>query len=336
MGHRVALSGLCVCMALGCGGAPPPPKQRAPRERFVFAVIPKRMDNPEFRLARAGAEDKARRLGNVTVVWRGPKEDDVAEQVKVVQSMIKLDVAGIAISVAADTKAMRDELNRAVALDMAVVCFGSDCPDSLRHAYYGTNDLEGGRLCAEQLIKVMGKEGTVAILNGLRDVPDTKHREDGAREVLKKHPKIKVLPTYYCDGDVAKAVRIIRDTTQTMGDEITGWIFVGGWPLFSPNGLDCLKGRKTKVVSFDTLPEQWAFLENGQVDVLVGQQYYGWGAESVVLLKKIAEDIAQGHKVGKMVKYAGLDIVTKENLAKYKEQYFKWLPAASAKYGKKR
>lgn len=339
MGRRIVVSGLCLAIVAGCG-KPAGPKRRRPetkKDRFVFAVIPKLLDNPVFRLAHAGAKDKAKQIGgNVTVLWRGPKEGDVAkQQVEIVQTMIQLGVDGIAISVAADTpsmkQAMKEALNRAVALDMAVVCFDSDCPSSLRHAYYGTNDLEGGRTCARELVKVMGDKGTVAILNGLPDAPNTKRREDGAREVLKQHPDIEVLETYYCDDDVAKAVKKIQEVTQAEGHRITGWIFVGGWPLFSSTALDCLKGRGTKVVSFDTLPEQWPFLEKGLVQVLIGQKYYGWGAESVTLLKSISERLAAGHRVKPTIHYAGLDIVTKANLPEYKEQYYTWFPEARPK-----
>jgi ribose transport system substrate-binding protein len=58
---------------------------------------------------------------------------------------------------------------------------------------------------------------------------------------------------------------------------------VGGWPLFTENALDGIYD-KAKVVSVDTLPQQLEYVRKDQVQVLVGQDCYGWGFESVRLI----------------------------------------------------
>jgi ribose transport system substrate-binding protein len=73
------------------------------------------------------------------------------------------------------------------------------------------------------------------------------------------------------------------------------------------------------VISFDTNPPAPDVLKEGKVQVLLGQKYFGWGSETVKLLANI--------KAGKMppatVINSGIDIVTKENVDAYIEQWKK-------------
>jgi ribose transport system substrate-binding protein len=93
---------------------------------------------------------------------------------------------------------------------------------------------------------------------------------------------------------VPEAAKTVQQV-QNANPEITGWAMVGGWPLFTENALDGVYD-KAKVVSVDTLPQQLDYVRKGQVQVLVGQDRYGWGYQSVkFLVDKIArEQDAQG------------------------------------------
>lgn len=71
---------------------------------------------------------------------------------------------------------------------------------------------------------------------------------------------------------------------QTANPDITGWALVGGWPLYTDNALDRDLPERPKVCSMDPLPLPLQYVKAGQVQVLVGQPYYGWGYESVKLI----------------------------------------------------
>jgi ribose transport system substrate-binding protein len=51
--------------------------------------------------------------------------------------------------------------------------------------------------------------------------------------------------------------------------------------------------------------------------VLLGQKYFGWGSESVRLL----HDIINGRPPAEPVIDSGVDIVTRENVEQYAEQW---------------
>jgi ABC-type sugar transport system substrate-binding protein len=60
--------------------------------------------------------------------------------------------------------------------------------------------------------------------------------------------------------------------------------------------------------------------------VLIGQKYFGWGSEPV----KILHGIKQGKMPEQKVIDSGVDIVTRENVDAYQEQWRKWESGESA------
>ena len=101
---------------------------------------------------------------------------------------------------------------------------------------------------------------------------------------------------------------------------ITGWAFVGGWPLFTKTLLTDLDPSKVKIVSVDALPAELAYVEKGIAPVLLAQPTYLWGYVSVqkivakVLLK---EDVPVINKME-------LVPVMKETLGGWARQLAEW------------
>src|SRR4029453_1758367 len=89
------------------------------------------------------------------------------------------------------------------------------------------------------------------------------------------------------------------------------------WPAVTGNPLDAVDPDKTKVISFDTIDPALDLLREGKVQVLLGQKYFGWGSESVKLLR----DIKNGKQPAAAVIDSGVDVVTKENVEQYAEQW---------------
>ena len=90
--------------------------------------------------------------------------------------------------------------------------------------------------------------------------------------------------------------------------------------MFVRNALDPVDPARTKVVAFDTIPPAPDLLRAGKVQLLVGQKYFGWGEESVRLLKAIVD----GHPPPQVLNYSGIDVVTRDNLDAYLEKWKRW------------
>ncbi len=305
---HILISLVCLIVALsGCA-------KKAEEKKLVFAFVPKLLDNPVFQLAWQGAQGAAKDLGGgkIEVQRYAPVKSDAVEQAQIIESLIEKKVDGIAISVN-DADALRESIDKAVDAGIPVVTFDSDAPRSKRFAYYGTANKPSGRMMGEYLVKQMGTKGNIGILMGTPGAPNLEERKEGIVEYLKDYPDIKVVATVYCDDDVNKGVSLMEAAMQAHPD-LKGWVLPGAWALFTPppGPFASKKPGDLTVISIDALPEELDYVRQGYVQVLMGQKLWGWGYESVRMLK----DIKEGKKIEGVID-SGVDIVTKANVEEY-------------------
>lgn len=295
------------------------------KKSYTFGLVAKSQSNPVFQAARVGAEDAAKELGqkygvSIKIDWRTPNDEDAQKQADAVEQLVLNGVDGIAVS-STDANKTTDAINHAVDNGVPVATFDSDAPKSKRFVMYGVDDVQCGQQVMEELAKELGGKGTIAILAGNQNAPNLQARVKGVKQVLEKYPGIKLVDVFYHKETPQDSAAKVEQVQQAH-PEITGWAFVGGWPLFTDNALKWAPGA-VKCVSVDALPAELAYLRSGHVQVLLGQQCYMWGYVSVenlfnkVYLKKDPETVKQ---------ISPLDRVTRENLDAYAKNWDKWLP----------
>jgi len=295
------------------------------KKSYTFGLVAKSQSNPVFQAARVGAEDAAKELGakygvTIKIDWRTPNDEDAQKQADAIEQLVLNGADGIAVS-STDANKTTDAINHAVDSGVPVAAFDSDAPKSKRFVMYGVDDAKCGAQVMEELAKELGGKGTIAILAGNQNAPNLQARVNGVKEVLAKYPDIKLVDVFYHKETPQDSAAKVEQVQQAH-PEITGWAFVGGWPLFTDNALKWPAGT-VKCVSVDALPAELAYLRSGHVQVLLGQQCYMWGHVSVenlfnkVYLKKDPESVKQ---------ISPLDRVTKENLDAYAKNWDKWLP----------
>jgi len=316
--RRVAAVVLVVLFGIsGCGGRNEPAAGNGSggaAKRLRFAVMPKTLDLPVFNYAKIGAERKAKELGNVDILWNAPTSADQLKQKEILESYITQRVDGIAIS-ALNGDFLTETINRAVDAGIPVVTWDSDAPKSKRVAFYGVDDFKSGQIMGEQAIKLLDGKGKVAIITSV-GATNLQRRLDGVRDALAKAPGIEIVEIYDIKEDVVRCAEIIATGTRRYPD-LSAWIAVGGWPVFTRNALAAVDPAKTKVISFDTVESGLALLREGKVQVLLGQKYFGWGSESVKLL----HGIKNGRMPPSPIINSGVDIVTRDNVEQYAEQW---------------
>jgi ribose transport system substrate-binding protein len=286
------------------------------KPRLRFAVIPKALDIPVFNYARTGAERAAAELGNVEVLWNAPETGDQLKQKEILESFITQRVDGIAIS-SLNGDFLTDTINRAIDAGIPVITWDSDAPKSKRIAFYGVDDYASGKIMGEQAIKMLDGKGKVALITSL-GAANLQARLQGVRDALAKAPGIEIVEVYDIKEDTVRCAEILSTGSRRYPD-LAAWISVGGWPVFTRNALDAVDPSKTKVISFDTIPPAPELLKAGKVQVLLGQKYFGWGSESVKLLA----DIKAGKMPPSPIIDSGVDVVTRENVDQYLEQWKK-------------
>ena len=311
----IAVAAIVFGVSAACGGGGEAPAGGTAAKKYRFAVIPKALDLPVFDYARKGAERAARELGNVEVIWRGPETGDQLKQKEILETFITQRVDGIAIS-CLNGDFLTEAINRAVDSGIPVVTWDADAPNSKRLAFYGVDDKAGGRIMAEEAVKLLGGKGTVALMTSIGATNLTR-RMDGVLEVLAKHPDIKVVETFDVKEDTVKAAELIATGTNRYPN-LGAWISVGGWPVFTRNALVPVP-KTTHVVSFDTIPPAPQLLKEGKVAILIGQKYFGWGIEPV----KMLADIKAGKMPAQKVIDSGVDVVRQDNVDAYIEAFKK-------------
>ena len=206
-----------------------------------------------------------------------------------------------------------------------VMCFDADAPRSKRQYSYGADDRSLGQQLLKELAGVMGESGgTVAMIGGNQSAPNLQNRIAGVKEDLANYPNLKLLSAgggvFYHEETPEKAAEAVAVATNSNPD-INGWVFVGGWPLFTTNALRWEPGS-IKVVSCDALPAQLDYIRSGHVQVLLAQDCYGWGYKSVdVVLNKLVND--KEPESARMVD--PLTRVTKDNVEAFAKEWDKWL-----------
>lgn len=293
-------------------------------ELYVIGVIAKSQSNPVFQAARTGAEDAARDLSeemgvSIQIDWRTPINEDAQQQAQYLEQLVGQGVDGIAVS-ASDANLLRTAIDDAVDRGVEVVCFDSDVPDSKRFAYYGIDDVQAGKKVMELLAAEMGGTGTVAILAGNQNAPNLQARVRGVIEVIDAEPGLTLKDVYYHPETAPDAAAKVQQV-QAANPDITGWAMVGGWPLFTNDALDGVY-QSAKVVSVDHLPQELEYVRNGQVQALVGQDCYGWGYQSVVMLMNKIRD---GESPEQVINTFELQIVTADNVEEWEGTWEKWL-----------
>lgn len=306
-----------VVMGFGSGEAPH-------KKSLVIGVVAKSQSNPVFQAARTGAEDAAKELSakygvEVKINWRTPNNEDAQQQAQYVEQLASQNVDGISVS-CTDGKVLKGAIDSAVSKGVEVVTFDSDSPDSKRFAYYGIDDVEAGRAVMRELAKAMGDKGVVAILGGNPNATNLQARIRGVEDELKNHPNIKLKDKFYHEETAAQAAQKVQ-SVQSANPEITGWAMVGGWPLFTKNALDGVH-EHAKVVSVDHLPEQLTYVRSGQVQALIGQDCYGWGHETVMML---FDKVHAAKNPAKVINTFELKVVTKDNVEEFAGLWDKWL-----------
>ena len=285
--------------------------------KYRFAVVPKAMNNPFFDVARDGCLKRAKELGNVECIYKGPIEHEPATEAQIIQDFITQKVDGLAISVA-DVAAMTKSIEAASAAGIPVVTFDADAPGSKRIAYIGTNNKDFGLALGKQLLQLRPEGGKYAMISGGPGAKNLAERVDGVRDALKgsKWVEVSGSPTF-CNDDSALAVQQMSDL-RTATPDLAAIVPVGGWPMFAPEGYkafvnknkkDIDAGKFTLVVA-DTLKMQLELLRDGYSNALTGQRPFEMGEKAMDVLLAIKK----GEKVPEII-YTGLDLVTKANVA---------------------
>jgi len=171
-----------------------------------IALVVKSLGNGFFDAANKGAEEAAKELGDVQIIYTGPTKATAEAQIEVINSLIAQKVDAIAIS-ANDPDALVPALKKAMERGITVVSFDSGVAKEGRQLHLNPSGID---LIGDTIIKLAADHlpdgGDVAILSAASTATNQNAWIEAAKKVLPtKYPKIKLVSVVYGDDDSAKS-----------------------------------------------------------------------------------------------------------------------------------
>ena len=298
-------------LAADAPAAPAPGKENKP---LSIAVIPKGTTHSFWKSVEAGARAAGKEL-NVEILWKGPlKEDDRADQIKVVEQFTGQGVSGIVLAPLDDT-ALRRPVRAAVTAGVPVVIFDSAIKATAGKdfvSFVATDNKLGGSIAGEHLAKLLGGKGKVVLLRYQEGSASTMEREAGFLEAIEKNPGIAItVKNRYAGATTGEA----KTAALQLADQLKE---ADG--VFCPNEsstfgmLLALKqlglAGKIKFVGFDASADLLKGLQADEIQGLVAQNPTKMGYEAV---KAIVAHL-RGQKVEQRID-SGCRLVTKAGLS---------------------
>jgi ribose transport system substrate-binding protein len=257
-------------------------------KKLKFVWSPKATDNPVFAVAEQGGKIRADELGDVEFVWIGPPNTDAKLQADLLDAAITSGCDGMGIS-CNDATVLLPIIDRATAAGIPVITWDSDSPDSTRLSFYSIDGDAAATAGANVFVEAMANNPTktYVLLSGNAGAPNLEGRITAVRAVLDT-TDLEYVTTLFCNDDPILGATLIEDQLTAMPD-LGGIFFIGGWPLFGdvnamPQFLAATAAGTLKAVTWDTLPMELPLLENGTVQGLIGQKYFGWGYDGIGIM----------------------------------------------------
>jgi len=271
-----------LALAIASGGAEAAGKIKI---GFLPGVV-----DPFYQVMQLGVEAAAKDLG-VDVVTQIPATWGVQVQTPILDSMVARGDLNYIITAPTDKDQMVGPLKAAVDHGIKVITVDTflgdgdyvNGPVKFPISYIGSDNTQGGRICALALAKAIGGEGAVYINSTNPNVSSVEGREKGFKEVMEKQfPKIKVSGPDYNLDDPNKAT---QQTAAVLEREPKlGGVF--GTNVFSAQGagaavVNAGLGGHVQVVAYDATKLAIELMNKGVVTMVLAQKPFDMGYMAV-------------------------------------------------------
>ncbi|MBD2700243.1 sugar ABC transporter substrate-binding protein [Spirosoma sp. BT702] len=242
-------------------------------------------------------------------------ERSALKQVEQVESFIAQHVDAIIMN-PCEVEASSPAVTKALAAKIPIINVNSET-STKPSAFVGSDDVESARIAMKFIAEKLNGKGNILMMHGYMGQAAQIKREQGAQEILKQYPNLKLLAHQTAEWDRAKGMSLMENWIQSFGSQINA--------VFAQNdemGLGAVKaltdaGLKDKVlvVSIDAIPDALQAVKKGSLDATVFQNAEQQGAKAI----EAAVKLAKGQPVEKET-LIPFQLVTKQNLGEFLKQ----------------
>lgn len=151
-------------------------------------------------------EKKAKELGVELITVDA--ERSALKQIEQVESFIAQKVDVIVMN-PCEVEASSPAVTKALAAKIPIINVNSETT-ATPSAFVGSDDVESGRIAMKYIAEKLGGKGNVLMMHGYMGQAAQIKREQGAREILKQYPNLKLLAHQTAEWDRAKSMALME------------------------------------------------------------------------------------------------------------------------------
>ena len=264
-----------------------------------IALVAKSLGNGFFEAANVGAQEAAKELGDVKVIYTGPTTTTAEAQIEVLHGLIAQGVDAIAIS-ANDPDAVVPVLKKAQDAGIHIVNIDNRLsPEAMAGIamqpvpFISVNNEAGAYQSAQFVARQVQQPTQVAIIEGIRSANNAQQRKQGAERAFKENPFLTLVATETANWKIDEAYGVAQQIFKSHPD--IGVVFCAN-DMMAIGVIKYLQeAGKTKVLvaSFDALEEAKTAIRAGHLSSTVDQQAAEQGYLGVTTALKLIKGEAQ-------------------------------------------
>ncbi len=188
-------------------------------DNVKIALVVKALGIGFFEAANKGAQEAAKELGDVEVIYTGPTDTTAEGQIEVINSLIAQNVNAIAVS-ANDKDALVPALKKAMERGITVISWDSGVAPEGRqmHLNPSSNALIGNMCVKMAADNLPDGKGDVAILSASATATNQNTWIEEMKKVLPNYPGVNIVTTVYGDDLADKSYRETQGLLQSHPD----------------------------------------------------------------------------------------------------------------------
>lgn len=307
--RRIMAASLAAAMAIsmlaGCGGDSNSTKEEKKEEKtetneggssessdkLKIAFVPQLIGIPYFTAMEEGGKKAAEDLG-VEFLYTGATQANAAEQVKIMDSLIKQGVDAISLSVL-DSSSTNPYIEKAQEAGIPVYTSDSDAPDSTREFYVAQAlDEDLGRTLMDRLAAQIDEKGQIGIVSGESTATNLNTWISFMEEQQKeKYPDIEIVDIRYTQGGSSEQALKQAQELMTRYPDLKGLVAVASSTI--PGVAQAVqqegKAGQVKVIGYGSPATVKPFMDEGVMEESILWDAYELGYLTVWAGKMAAE-----------------------------------------------
>ena len=305
---------ICLCLltvsALSCNR-----ESTSSNGRPRVALVLKTLNNPFFIEMQRGAEEAAKALNVDLTVQAAERETDVDKQMQIIENLIQARVNALAVTPSGSREVVPaiGKANQAkipvVVVDTRLDAKAAAEAGVTTATFVGSDNVRGGQLIGEYLVKASGGKATVAILEGIAGHETGDSRVRGFRDAVKDASGISIVASQTANWERDQGFNVFQNILQAHPAVDTVFACNDMMALGAIEAINAAgKGGRIRVLGFDAVKDARLALARGTMAATVAQYPDEMGKAAVEMAVKAIRGETVPPEVG-----VRIGLVTKEN-----------------------